>query len=280
MLTTNSEEIKFNKEFYEFFTMLGGEINPNINNNEKRKMENYAIFIDPNDIVKTEEQDYDSLFNNQIYNGRFYIKNVVDSSEPDILIQAEGEKEIFISEEIMNLIKKGKGLAYFKDMDDDLKVFEVIIMNKELTRSLYQLMELLNKQNVDELDYSIDSMSQRFLDLLVESNIDANVVAAELIMNRLIRSVSNPHIRPDFSDPDNLEPYNIVTVSRALEHNESPLIGISFQNIKRQLLSDELYEDKEGNSFIDPLYWTEVPTDNLKLYADITGKIDKKNINY
>ena len=139
-------------------------------------------------------------------------------------------------------------------------------MNKELTKPLYDLMDLLNKQRTEEIDETIDSMSQKFLDLLIESNIAANVVAAELITNRLIRSVENMYERPDFTQ-DELEPYSIYTVSRALEKNRSPLIGLSFQNIKRQLLSDELFEERHGSSFIDAFYLTDIPTDNLKKYA-------------
>lgn len=270
LLTTNSEEIKFNKEFYDFFTLVGGEINPIINDNKNRIIEDYAIYIDPADVVKMEEQDYDSLYNTCIANGRFYIRNIANPNEKDILIQAEGEKEIFVSEEALDAQKKGKGLIYFKDLDDDCKLFEMVIMNKELTKALYDLMDLLNKENTEDIDETIDSMSQKFMDILVESKIDANVVAAELIINRLIRSVRDIHVRPDFSDPNYIEPYKIVTVAKAIEHNESPLIGISCQYIKRQFLSDELYEDKHGSSFIDPLYWTDIPTDNLKQYDKIT----------
>lgn len=134
-------------------------------------------------------------------------------------------------------------------------------------------MDLLNKQRTEEIDDSIDSISQRFLDLLIESGIGANVVAAELIINRLIRSAERIYERPDFTD-DELEPYKIYTVAQALEKNKSPLIGISFQNIKRQLLSDELYEDRNGTSFIDAFYWTDIPTDNLKEYGRLSSKKD------
>lgn len=272
LLTTNSEVIQFNPEFYNFFTILGGEINPIVNNNEViSNPEDYAIYIDPEDIVKMEEQDYDSLYNSCIANGKFYIRNINSKKTEDIVIQAEGEKEIFLTETALELMKKGKGLIYFKDMDDDIKLFEMVIMNQELTRPLYILMDLLNKQRTDEIDETIDSVSQKFLDLLIESGIAANVIAAELIINRLIRSVKNMYERPDFLD-ENLEPYQIYTVSRALEKNISPLIGISFQNIKRQFLSDELYEDRNGTSFIDPFYWTNIPTTNLKEYGKITSK--------
>lgn len=147
-------------------------------------------------------------------------------------------------------------------------------MNNELTKPLYNLMDLLNKERAEDIDESIDSISQKFLDLLIESKIDANVVAAELIINRLIRSVKNPYERPDFSK-EKLEPYMIYTVSRALERNKSPLIGISFQNIKRQLLSDELYQDRNGTSYIDEFYRTEISTDNLKKYDRIVKGLEE-----
>ncbi len=140
MLTTNSEVIQFNPEFYDFFTILSGEINPVINDNERiPNPEDYAIYIDPEDIVKMEEQDYDSLYNTCIGNGRFYVRNIKKKDSEDILIQAEGEKEIFLSEMALDLMKKGKGLIYFRDMDDDVKLFEMVIMNKELTKPLYDL---------------------------------------------------------------------------------------------------------------------------------------------
>ena len=105
------------------------------------------------------------------------------------------QKEMFLSEEASALMKKGKGLIYFKDLDDDTKIFEMVILNQELTKPLYQLMDLLNKEKKDDIDETIDSMSNKFLDLLIESGIDANVIAAELITNRLIRSVQNKYDR-------------------------------------------------------------------------------------
>lgn len=271
LLTTNSEVINFNADFYDFFFLLAGEVNPNVNENDKvNNIQDYAIYINPEDIVKMDEQDYDSLYNTCISNGRFYIRNIADPSQEDILIQCEGEKEIFLTETALEMQKKGKGLIYFKDLDDDIKLFELVIMNQELTKPLYELMELLNKQRAESVDETIDSMSQRMLDVLIESKIDANVIASELIINRLIRSIESPYERPNFY-MDKLEPYEIITVAKALEKNKSPLIGLSFQNFKRQFLSDDLYEERNGTSFIDPFFWTDIPTDNLKLYSKIVN---------
>lgn len=278
MLTTNSEVIKFNKEFYDFFTIIGGEINPIVNENDKVQIENYAIYIDPDDITKIEEQDYDSLYNTCIDNGRFYIRDLKHpDKDHDILIQAEDEKEIFLSEDALTFMKKGNGLIYFRDLDDDVKLFEMVIMNNELTKPLYDLMDLLNKQKSETIDATIESISQKFLDLLVESKIGANVIAAELIINRLVRSALPGHEyeRPDFSKKE-LEPYEIYTVRKALIKNKSPLIGLSFQDIKRQLLSDELYTNRTGTSYIDEFYKTEVPTDKLEEYQQLADEMYNK----
>ena len=96
----------------------------------------------------------------------------------------------------------------------------------------------------------------------------------ELIINRLIVAAKDKYRRPDFSDEE-LEDYEIVTVSKALTNNKSPLIGISFQNIKRQFLSDELFEERDGTAYIDEFYRKEVSTANLKKYSKIV-RADRK----
>lgn len=278
LLTTNSEVIEFSPEFNNFFTIVGGEIYPIVNNNTSvDDINNFAIYIDPNDKEKVDEMDDDSAYNTMIYNGRIYIRDLEHPGKEDILIQSTPEKEIFITDEAIEAMRKHRGLIYFKDLDDDTKLFEMSILNNELTKPLYELMNLLNKEKKDSINETIDSISEKFLDLLIQSKIDANAVAAELIINRLLRDVDDIYARPDFSKEE-MPQYKIYTVSRALERNKSPLIGISFQNIKRQFLSDELYEDRDGTSYIDEFYRTEISTSNLKNYAKLikTNDIAKR----
>lgn len=273
LLTTLSEKIIFSSDFYKFFTMTGGEINPIANENDNvDDITDYAIYINPEDIIKVEEMDDDSLFNTCIYNGRFYIKNIKNPDMEDILIENEENKEMFMTNEAVELMNKRKGLIYFSDLDDDIKLFEMVVMNKELTKPLYDIMNLLNKQkkreDEEDIDETIESISNKLVDLLVESNIGANVIAAELIINRLIRSIKDPYHRPDFSKAQ-LEEYSIYTVNKALANNKSPLIGLSFQNLKRQFLSDALFTERTGTSYIDPWFYTDISTENLKKYSEL-----------
>ena len=272
LLTTDSEVIEFNPEFFNFFSIVGGEINPVVNDNRNvEDIDDWSIYIDKNDVNKMEEQDFDSLYNTCIANGRFYVVN--NTTGEKIKMQAEGEKEIFLTEETIELMKKNKSMIPFKDIDDDTKLFEMVIMNKELTKPLYDMMNLINKKSDDPINESIDSVSQKFLDLLVESKIDANIVAAELILNPLLRSVKNEYERPDFTQ-EVIEPYKFITVTHSLENNKSGLMGISCQNVKRQFLSDELYEERYAPSYLDALYETNVPTENLKKYKKLAKELN------
>ena len=271
LLTTISEKIVFNDAFHKFFLCLGGEIYPFINDNTSvENINDYAIWIDPNSVDKVDEMDDDSLFNTMISNGKMYIRNIKNPNEPDILIESEGEKEIYITEEATNLLHANKGLIYFKDVDEDTKLFEIVIMNNELTKPLYSLMDLLNKNRQDTVSESIDSIAQKFLDLLIESDIKANVVAAELIINRLIRSVIHPYDRPDFTK-DVLEPYDIYTVNHCLKKNKSPLIGIVFQNVKQQLISDEMFTERTAPSYVDHMFEETFSSDNIVKYIDYSN---------
>lgn len=278
MLTTISEEIKFNSNFYKFFDIIGGEITPKVNNNEDiPNINDYAIFIDPNDLAKVDDLDDDSLYNNYISNGKFYIKNIVDPNEEPIEILEENEKEIYVSDTVMDMRKSNRGLVPFKKIDDEEKLFEISIMNRELTKPLYDLMNLLKRNRGEDFIETIDYISQRFLDLLIESGIDANVIAAEFIINRLIRSLRNMYERPDFSK-EKLEPYQILTVPKALERNPSITIGLSFENIKRQILSDEMYELRTDTCFTDALFKPRVYADNINKYRKLAADAKEKGL--
>lgn len=272
LLTTNSEKIEFTKEFYDYFTITCGEINPNVNNNPNiENVYDYAIYIDPDSMSKVEDMDDDSLFNTVIVDGTFYLRNIVNPKEKDIKVSSTSNKEIYVSREAVDLMNRNKGLIMFKDLDDDFKLFEVVIMNHELTKPLYDLMDLLNKENKDDdsnIDETIDTISQKFLELLIESGISANNIAAEIIINRLIRSVENIYERPDFRQ-DEMPLYDILTVRRALTVNKSPLLSLCYQDIKKQFLSDSLYTVRNGTSYIDEFFKTNISTENLKKYSDL-----------
>lgn len=268
LLETFSEIIKFNDNFYKFFTLIGGEIMP-VLQVEDKDIDDYAIYINPDDINKVDEYEDDSLFNNFLPDAKFVIRNINNPKEEDIPIELE-DKELFISKDVMKDIYKNNGYIYFSELNEDMKLFEINIQNKELTKPLYDLMDLINKKK-DNDNETIDSMLQQFLDLMVTAKISASIVAGEVIINRLINDVNDPYVRPDFSQ-EIMPKYQIKTVKNALTKNKSPLIGLSSENLKKQLLDDELYSTRYEESYVDPLFKETISMKRLKGYSKLVRK--------
>ena len=95
-----------------------------------------------------------------------------------------------------------------------------------------------------------------------------------MIINRMMRSMTDVYKRPDLDEvveDENgnlvpVDPPQIITARQALEKNMSPYIGLSYQNIKRQMISDDLYTKRNESSYVDPLFDEKVPMDKLKEY--------------
>ena len=272
LLTTVSEKIVFNGDFYKFFNLYAGEINPILNNPDIKDLDDWAVWINPNSIQKSEELDDDSSFNTYI-TGKFYIQNLV--TKEYIEIYTDEDREMYLTEDCLDLMKKGKGYIKFKDMSEDTTLFELVIMNNELTKPLYTLMSLLNTVDKENPNRSYSEMAQKFTELLLEAHIDAMAISGEIIINRLIRKDPDTDFeRPDFSQ-DELEPYQIYTILRALSNNKSALIGLASQDIKKQILSDDLVTKKTGHSYIDPFFKKKTSTKRLtdiREHLRATGK--------
>jgi hypothetical protein len=234
-----------------------------------------VIRIDENNIDKVEEMDSDEGFNTYIKDGTF---DVVNTKTGEFYRMHElNNKEIYLTDDFLKLRKKNKGLVRFKDLDDDSILFTIVILNNELTKPLYEIINLINSDKSPDIERTIDEISQRFVELLVESKIDAQAVGAEIIINRLIRCEDNVFERPDFSQT--LIPnYKIVTLAKALEKNRSPLVGLSYQFIKRQLLNDDTIEEKYEPSYLDPFFKEKLSTKRQKDHIKYVKEEEKKRL--
>lgn len=253
LLTTVSDPIKFNPEFYDFFNLNANEIMQN-SHNEDINLNDYSLLILHENIITINEFD-DSDFNKFVH--IFHVKNNKTGEITEILEATN--KELFLSPELINMIKSLKKQAKedaveieFSSIDDDMSLFILEIENNELTRPLYNIMSLLNNSSHFECT-TIDNMCQKMLDLLIESKINVDAVHAELLIYPLIRSLSNILERPNFSSYDASENYQLLTVSAALEKHPSVLIGLAFQYLGRQIVNPLTYK-KSGTSFVDPFF--------------------------
>ena len=103
------------------------------------------------------------------------------------------------------------------------------------------------------------------------------MVSGEIILNRLIRKKDNIMLRPDFSCRKMPE-YQVCTIRKALWYNKSPLIGLSFEQLKRQLLNSNLSE-RTGTSFLDANFYEKLSTKSIKKYQKSIEKMEKYMLN-
>lgn len=252
LLTTNSESIDFDNNFYKYFNLNANEIvlNKDVDNDD------YSLMIIYKNIVTLNELDEGEL-------NQFLVSfNVKDNKSGEIIdIQEKTGKEMYISPEFKELIESHKKpkTEYceikFVDIPDDMKLFLLQVENAELTRPLYQIMGLLDtKEKRVELGITnIHELAQVFLDLLIESKINVMSVHAEVMLAPLIRSMDDILERPNFTKYAAMNDTQMLTISSALEKHPSVLIGLSSQFLGRQLTSPLTFR-KHGDSFLDAFY--------------------------
>ena len=259
LLTTNSDKIEFNDYFYDFFSLDSNEVTSNIQNSPIEDISDWVIEFD--ELQKDDELDSSESYNTYIDNGSFHVRNKVTGKK--IPITSTDSKELYLTDDCLSILKKHKHqFIPFSELDDDMVLFMIPVSNNELTAPLYTLMNLINKVDKSEIRNNIDYISQKFIELLVESRIDASAVAAEIIINRLIRDAKNPLHRPDFSK-SKMPDYVIYTVNRSLEYNESITTGLAHQYLKRQLESDNIYE-RTYPGYLDSFFKEQISTAPLK----------------
>lgn len=259
LLSTISEKLEFNDAFYTFFTLMSDQIIPNLSSEEHSDIDinEWGIYINPDDITMSDEMDDMSSYNTSIASGKFYVKNVKTGEM--ILISSESNKELYLTDVVIELMRKGKGerkgLVMFSDLEENQCVFNIDIMNNELTKPLYDIMNVLNKER--DKHYTIPEILDYFCDLLIDAGIDAHCLQAELILSTLIRDANNIMERPDFSGKK-WPNYTILTVNQAIKNCNSPILGFGFQDIRKQLLADATFYEKHSASYLDDLFKVDV----------------------
>lgn len=252
LLTTISDRIDFNDEFYEFFSLVSNEVIINTSS-DAQDITKFTLCIDENDlqsIAEFDETDYNK------YVSCFYLKKKKSRDHMIKIEELEG-KELYLSPALIDLIKRGKtneGMIEIdlSKIDESEKLFSIIVNNNELTKPLYAIMAVLDRKGNLGCK-TISEICQKLVDLFITSHINLDAVHAELLVKPLIRDRENVLKFPKFNTYKAPESYQILSVSTALEKNPSVLVSLSFQALGRQLSSPTTYE-KVGTSYLDPFF--------------------------
>jgi hypothetical protein len=165
---------------------------------------------------------------------------------------------LYLSKELVKLIKENEGVVNLIDIADENYVMRVDIANNELTKPLYEIMELTSK---DGIPASADDMAQTYTKLIIDAKIAASAIAGEVVVTALMR-VPGTNEYPNFKF-DGEVPYELIPLNRALTTNKSVLSGLIYQNLKNQLLSPNS-GNRDGESIHDILFSEQVSTESLR----------------
>jgi hypothetical protein len=259
LLTTNSKMIKFKDSFYKFFIVNSNEITLNDNIADDINLTDYSLIMLLDNINTIDEFIENKEYNKYI--SIFHLKNN-KTGELDGYME-EDMLDLYLSNEFNEMLNDLKIKTFddeghkgyeirLDEFETNMPLFLVEIQNKELTKPLYDIMDLLNKDSHNGCK-TIDDMAQTMLDLLIISKIDVMSVHGELIIKPLIRRFDDILRYPDWNTYGKRSTYQILTVIKSLTNHPSVTLSLSFQDLSRQLINPLTFR-KSAPSFIDPFY--------------------------
>ena len=136
----------------------------------------------------------------------------------------------------------------------EITLFLMNVQNNGLTKTLNQLNRLLNNNTILK-NYDLHSWAQAIIDTVIKGGLSINGIHLEVLMHDQIRAVDNILERPQWEYPN--EPYELVSLNKALTNNPSVTISISYQKVSK-LLYNPLTFRKNKPSFMD-LFFMERP---------------------
>jgi len=135
------------------------------------------------------------------------------------------------------------------DFDDGEPIFTFMAKNNELTKSLQQILDLIESSNhLGITDYN--DLVNTFNDLIIENGLDIASVHAEMISSVLIRD-KETHAKLDFSK-EKLNKYEIHRVSKVVL-NSALSKSLAFERLSEQFVNLDTYEKTE-ESLMDFLF--------------------------
>lgn len=288
LLFTAANKIGFSESFNKYFKYNAGDVYIKDKDewDDDLLPEHLSIRIEEGNCIPINQQDMQeyNTFGNHVESPFFVYNSKTNTYDKIEIINYESMFIDATSMKNFKMVSDRKsegGKKYFEisfnALSEELegRLLSIDIKNNGLTDNLYMIMDLLGKNAAKYEDYS--ALAQDFFETLIKAGINCRIVQAEVILNRLIRDSNDIYKRPNFLEFKNPD-YKILNLNQALLNTKAPTIGFSYQELKRQLLSDDLYEMKDGSSYLDPLYADKISTEHLKQLArKVKERREKRN---
>jgi len=244
------------------------------------------LIIDPEAIYQINEADYEksdyldgdievtSDYNEYIFS---CILETADGKE--IMVGTEDKDKLYLTNDFrMYLNKHGKrteddmievDLFDIATEYDGFSIFLVKLDNNELSKTLTDIQNLIDSKEVVQA-HDRNSVLKDMLDLIIEGKLHIMAVHMEMILMNQLRSASKVLEKPDWDNPN--EPYQLLTLDRALTDNPSVTISLLYQNLGRALYNPNTYKKSAPNPM--DLFFMKQPQNFL---SDTSNIVETKN---
>jgi hypothetical protein len=238
LLTTNTERVDWGNKFLDYMSVNMNSIyfaDPEV-----------SVSFNSGDFLTDEEEELPYIKKMEIYSGGKKVADYEAPADIKFFVDTKALKD----RDAEYSVETGRYFVSGKNFGEEDSVFTFIAKNNELTKSLEQIVDLI--ETVDHLgvkdDYNL--MVNKFSDLIIENGLYISSVHAEMIVSNLIREEETGK-RLDFSKK-NLDKHKIIRVSNSVM--DAPLsVSLAFERLDEQLVDLDTYE-KDGVSLMDHLY--------------------------
>lgn len=247
---TISQMIIFNAIFDKFFKLDANQIRLPHDTETDTEFKYYILQLD--NIIRLDELADNEKFNKFIQ----YIK-IIDIRTGEIyeIVEEEG-KELFIHpdfDEFLNEYEMSGEGTYNIPLEDlqDMYLFSINIQNNEMTKPLKDTDNLLKGSYFGSYFVTIEQMEQKFIELMIESDIKINSVHAAIMLRNLVRDKNDFLKRPDFRKI--FVDYVVLGYPLSLEYNPAITTSLAYDYLKKQLGSYTTF-NKNGRGPLDLLF--------------------------
>lgn len=245
LLESVIEEMDWANEFNKYF-VLDGNI---INIQDDITLKGYTLLIDPENI------NFESELDDFEYNESIIEFEVMDPNGKTEKIRTSKGDPMYISADLNDIIRAkavpvdGK-ITVDMNKITNIPLFLVKIHNNELTKTLDRLMSIMNKNDITKT-FDRNSWLQTFIETVIEGNLNIAAIHCEVLLSNQIRHAKDILIEPEWTTRD--EPYQILTLKKALSENPSIIVSLNFQELSKTLYKPLTYR-RNKTSFMDVFF--------------------------
>ena len=248
LLETRARTIQWVDEFNDIFVL-----NVNlIKIQDDFKTKKWKLLIDADEYDSNDNQD-DMDYNNSITSFK-----LIDPFDNEISIHTLNYDALYFSREFDNLIQSRQSVGDYYEIQlselENITLFKINITNVELYDTLNMIKSILDKNSITK-DKTIQESLDILLSTIIDGGINIDAVHVEVLLSNQIRRKDNILLTPEWEYPN--EPYQIITLDKALKDNPSIAISLSYGKIKKALITPSSYQ-KTKPSCLD-LFYMEQP---------------------